>query len=179
MSLDALDSQIEDIRARASEIHAFHSRESSGIDRDPNLTDAGKAEMKKTKTAETRSLLNGLRDQEKTLVASKVSDLQRQLDAKVGSTSTDIIAFRDAQERAERIDAAEDAERVMARALRNDDTTLAHAVFRRGIDHGWRGVVEQFTSAKPDSATAANDLTVLKRFQDDGLNRAMTYGLIS
>ena len=122
-----------------------------------------------------KSRANTLREKEVQLVKNHLRGLQTQLDAKVGSGATVLIAFCNAQERAERVDDKEDASRLMGLALRSNDRTLAHALFRRAIDQRWSGVVEQFTGGYPESATAAKEIQILDEHLENSWRRTMAY----
>ncbi|MDQ1130244.1 hypothetical protein [Microbacterium sp. SORGH_AS_0888] len=49
----------------------------------------------------------------------------------------DIIAIRDAHDRAERITTSAEAERILERALRTNDTSLAYAVLHQAAERSW------------------------------------------
>ncbi|MCX2796817.1 hypothetical protein [Curtobacterium flaccumfaciens] len=63
----------------------------------------------------------------------------------------------------------------MGLALRSNDRTLAHALFRKAIDQRWSGVVEQFTAEHPDSATAAKEIQTLDEHLKNSWRRTMAY----
>lgn len=179
MSLTYLDTQLDELRAEAKQLNDRFARTRAEIERDPNLSAEGKKIEIDQWRESTKASLNGLRDRELKLVDDKIGELERQLDAKVGHTSSDLIAFRDAQDRAEKLNNPEDAERVLARAIRTDDKSLAHAVFRRALDSRWGTVIKQFEQANPQLATVANDLNTLEQFRAPSIQRAMIYGLLS
>ncbi|TDW50459.1 hypothetical protein EDF52_10320 [Curtobacterium sp. PhB42] len=178
MSLDALETQIESIREQAHSVQGSTAQRTREIEADINWSAEGKRQAIDDQRAVAGERLKELRDKELTLIKGHLRSLETKLDAKVGSGATDIIAFRDAQERAERIDDADTAARSIAQALRNNDKTLAHAVFRKSIQHGWTGAVNEFTAENPDSAEAARDISRLEEnLRSGGFVRAAHYML--
>lgn len=175
MSLDALDTQLDNLREQASNLQRSTQQEKRNIAADPSLSEDGKRQQTEEVISTAKSRANTLREKEVQLVKNHLRGLQTQLDAKVGSGATDLIAFRDAQERAERVDDKEDASRLMGLALRSNDRTLAHALFRKAIDQRWSGVVEQFTAEHPDSATAAKEIQILDEHLKNSWRRTMAY----
>ncbi|MCC8909464.1 hypothetical protein [Curtobacterium sp. GD1] len=176
MSLEALDAQLEGLRSQAAGIQQDFNRTAKQIDADPNLTDEGKRNERKRFGTEAQERTAALRDKELSLIKGHIRTLETKLDAKIGYGATDLIAFRDAQERAERIESAEAADRSMSQALRSNDRTLAHAVFRKAMEKGWRSTVDQFAQENPESAAAAKDISVLEdNLRNGGLARGMSY----
>ncbi|KEP72893.1 hypothetical protein HR12_23490 [Microbacterium sp. SUBG005] len=68
---------------------------------------------------------------------------------------------------------------MLKRALRNNDTSLAHAVFRRAIDAGWTTVTDAFIAEKPELSDVVRDLHNLKEIKQNSLVRTMNYGLLA
>lgn len=175
MSLDYLNTQVDGYRAEADRVQSHWGKTVKEIDSDASLSAEGKKNEKAQWAESTRTKLKELRGKEEAAIDMKIRDLERQLDSKVGSTASDIIAFRDAQDRAERLDDKEEALRVLSRAIRNDDTTLAHAVFRRGLDANWREVTAMFGNEYPDKKTTVGDLAYLKAAKGNSFARSMPY----
>jgi len=175
MSIKYVDGQIDLIRAQASSVQVAHGRSIAAINSDPTLSPEGKRVQLAENGERVKAQLQDLKAKEMQLVDDEILRLERMLDAKAGSTSSDIIAFRDAQDRAERISDSDEATRILSRADRTGDMALAHAVFRRAIDSGWKSTVQAFAQANPDLAEAANDLTTWKRFREPDMNRALAY----
>lgn len=175
MSLDALEAQIEGLREQATRIQQSTQQEKKNIAADTTLSAEGKQHQTAEATSNARTRAAALRDKEVQLVKDRIRILETQLDAKAGSGATDLIAFRDAQERAARVEEKEDAARLMGLALRSNDRTLAHAIFRKSIDKGWRGVIQQFTDENPQSAEAARDIEILDQHLKNSWRRTMAY----
>jgi len=178
MALAFLESQIEEVRAKAESAHASHESRRREIDRDPTYSESYKQQLHSENVERTRANLSAFRAQEDQLIDNRVKELERTLDSAMGNTAADIIAFRDAQDRAERLTERDEAERVLARALRNDDKSLAHAVFRRALDAGWTTVIDQFTRDNPTITDTVSDLRRLKSAQQmESMQRTMRYSM--
>ncbi|WJL95881.1 hypothetical protein QSU92_01245 [Microbacterium sp. ET2] len=178
MSLDALEKQLDEIRDRAEREKNSHWGRIKQIDADAELSDEGKKAQRDRFAESARERLRALRAEEEARVDAKISELERRLDGATGTSSTDVIAFRDAQDRAERLDDADDAKRMLDRALRSNDKSLAFAIFRRALDANWRGLVADFTTAQPQVAGVAQDLEVLYRHRANTMARTLVYGLL-
>ena len=175
MTVEILSSQVDSIRAEAARTSASYTSQARSIDADTSLSAEGKAAAKVEVNAAAKEQLRALRQKENDAINMKVRDLEKQLDSKMGSTASDIIAFRDAQDRAERFEKPEDAVRALERAIRTDDTALAHAIFRRGIESGWRDVIATFGNEYPDKKPIVGDLAYLREAQTNTLGRGMNY----
>jgi len=175
MSVTYVDGLIDKVRAEASQTQTDHGGAIAAINADTSLSAEGKRLRLSEQNDAVKAHLQSLKAKEMQLVDDEILRLERLLDAKAGSSSSDIIAFRDAQDRAERISDADEGTRVLERAERTGDKTLAHAVFRKAIDSGWTATVQTFSQANPDLAEAAKDLSTWKRFRAPDMNRALAY----
>ena len=175
MPLDILNSQVDSIRSEAASALDSHSRQIKAIETDVSLSAEGKTERKRAVNESAKESMRRLRQKENDAINMKVRDLERVLDSKVGNTASDIIAFRDAQDRAERFENADDAVKALERAIRTDDTVLAHAIFRRGIDSNWRSVLASFGNSYPDKKDLVGELAYLREAQTNTFGRGMHY----
>lgn len=175
MSLDIFEREVDRVRADVANAHRAHTNRTQEIDADANLTPEGKAAAKRD--AEERYLpkLADLREQEKKLIKDAINRRRAEIESPAGVTPDSIIAFRDAQDRAERIKDAEEANRVLERSLRQNDTSLAHAIFRVGVERRYRNVINTFTAEKPEIRAAVDEIATLEQFRDDFLERTLAY----
>lgn len=167
--------QIKAIRDKASQFSREHSRAVDAINTDPGLSDVGRkeriAELEQTRRTQRRALM----EQEKEIITNKITALERRLDGFVGYSESNIIAFRDAQDRAEAIKDADKAAKVMDRALRTNDRTLSHAVYRTAVENGWGEARRAFAKENPTVASLVNDVARLTQLRDESFNRAVAY----
>ena len=152
-----------------------HSRAVQNINSDPGLSEQGKKErideLERDRDAQRKAGIAA----EKEIIKNKISEIERRLDGYVGYTSDNIMAFRDAQDRAENISDAEKAATVMARALRTNDRTLAHAVFRRAVENRWEEARRAFANENPTVAQLVGDIQKLNALHENSFNRAVAY----
>lgn len=167
--------QIKAIRDRANQSSREHSRALDAINNDPGLSDLGKKERIDELDQARRAQRHTWMEQEKEIVTNKITALERRLDGFVGYSESNIIAFRDAQDRADAIKDAEKAAKVMERALRTNDRTLSHAVYRKAVENGWADARRAFAKENPAVASLVNDVDRLTRLRDESFNRAVAY----
>lgn len=176
MTLDNLEAQIQSNRDSAEREQNSTAARIREIDNDPTLSDEGKRRESEQFRAYAKTKLKEYRAKEEGLINNKITELERQLDAITGNSSSDIIAFRDAQDRAENLEDADAAEKVIARALRTNDRTLAHAVFRRALAARWNNVTQIFERENPEAKVVASDLAKLLHARDeDSFERTLIY----
>jgi hypothetical protein len=175
MSVAYVDSQLDAIRTEAKKVQESHSRTIAEISVDPKPSNQGKqAEMAQWKAA-LKVQNDTFRNKELAIVDAAIVDRERQIDSKMGSTASDIIAFRDAQDRADRIENADEAQRVIERALRTNDSSLAGAVFRRSLSARWKAPIDTLTAVRPELAEAVEDLNTFTSFRDNKMARTVFY----
>lgn len=166
-------SKIKPLRDTAKQASKAHSAELREIQNDQQLSDQGRteriAEVEATYKSQRRSAINN----ETEIIDTKISELERRLDGYVGYSSSDIIAYRDAQDRAEAVDSADRATTLMNRALRSNDRTLAHALFRVSVEKQYTEARQAFAKENPTVATLVNDVQKLRTLRNQfgrGLN---------
>ncbi|MFL1999503.1 hypothetical protein [Microbacterium sp. A1-JK] len=175
MSLDIFEREVDRVRADVATAHRAHANTTADIDADANLSPEGKTAAKKKAEETYLPKLAELREQEKKLIKDAISRRRAEIESPAGATPDSIIAFRDAQDRAERIKDADEANRVLERSLRQNDTSLAHAIFRVGVERRYQNVISTFTAEKPEVRTAVDEIATLERFRDDFLERTLAY----
>ncbi|MEN0023234.1 MAG: hypothetical protein AAGC61_08120 [Microbacterium sp.] len=167
--------KIQELRNIAKQASNIHGRNLDAINHDDGLSDQGKKDRIADLEASRKVSRTEAIKQEKKVITDKITALERRLDGYVGYSSDNIMAFRDAQDRAEAIDDADRAATVMARALRTGDKTLAHALYRRAVDNRWAEARSAFAQDNPTVAALVNDVHLLQKLHDDSFNRAVAY----
>ncbi|GAA1250071.1 hypothetical protein JOF42_002347 [Microbacterium phyllosphaerae] len=180
MALDALKTEIDGYRAKAiaeiSQYRELHDK----LKTDPSLTPLGKQEVLADAHRLVTESVAKIQKQEETAIATKAESLQRSLVARIGTSGGDLVAMRDAEERADRLEDDKDAMRTIERAIRSDDRPLAHAVIRKANESGWADVVNKAAEAYPSAGEAIRDAAALHRYTTDireGFVRAATYSV--
>lgn len=166
MSLAQLETQIDDLRAQAARLYAKGNRTTNLLDTDPTLSDVGKQKARETEQSQINAKIRELRKQETELIAAKQQSLEKRLFGLSSVTSSDpnqIIAYRDAQDRAAKLTTAAEAQEAFASAIRSDDKTLAAAVLARALEANWHSIIAEYTKRNP---TAREDLDDLAKIQE-------------
>lgn len=181
MSLAYLDQQLDAIREKAEELRRNVSASRSAINADKTLSQIGKDALLEDITDRAQTTSTELRNQEDKLTNDKRASLERTISGPVGSDSASIISYRDAQDRADKLETQGEAERLMNRALASGDKSLASAVAQAALANGWSKVYEPYAAQNPTIATAVEDLGKLNHyFNDSGMSlmRTMAYHVV-
>ncbi|MCA2253865.1 hypothetical protein JF710_11860 [Mycobacterium intracellulare] len=168
MSLAKLESQIEDLRAQAEGIQKRWARTRDNITKDNTLTDIGKKQKLDAEREQVSAKLSQLRAKESELIAAEKQSLDKSLFGLgvVDSTYTDkIMSYRDAHERAARLARHNDAEELLASAIRSDDKILAAAVLAKALTHEWRSVIAEYLKYNPRAGDDLADLATLQSYR--------------
>jgi hypothetical protein len=179
MSLAQLESQIDDLRKQAERIQGRWASVTDRLDADSTLTDSGKRAKLDDEHAQVSAKLSDLRRQEKELIAAKKASLEKRLFGLSTLTSDpgQIIAYRDAQDRAARLTDANTAREVFASAIRSDDKTLAAAVLSRALDNGWNSIVADYIEQNRSASEQLDDLAKLQQY--DSFGASLSYATLS
>ena len=178
MSLKYVEDKIDAIRERSNATRARAQAQRAAIMSDSRLSSEGKAEAIEALREPTNATISALRLEEDKLINDKIVELERTVVGTVGSDPAAVINYRDAQDRAERLTSAVEADLLMTRALRSDDKTLAAAVARVSMERNFKGVADAFAAENPSLIEATRDLSALEGFRSDvgrSFERAMIY----
>ena len=176
-TFDDAAQKVFDLRKRAAQVQKDFAAREKEITGDELLSDEGKRRDGEENYLAAKSQLENLKEQEMTALGDALKSMERRLDGHIGYGSADLIAFRDAHDRAESLDDPEAASRMLGRALRSNDTTLALALFQRALDQGWRSVAKQFAAKNPDLAEVAQDVEKARKALSPNFDRALAYAL--
>jgi len=172
--VETLKRNIDELRARADSLQSLYAHDRRIFEEDPNLSDIGRREKLDSLKSEITRGLRTLMDEENRLIDEEIVRVERRIHSARGSQTVDLIAARDADERASRLSNADEAAPMLHRALRSDDTVLAVAVARRGVDEGWYSVVRMLEGERPELAKPFKELSKLIQLRDQFL-RVMHY----
>ncbi|MFL0294217.1 hypothetical protein ACJH6J_24700 [Mycobacterium sp. SMC-18] len=178
MSLAQLKSQIEDLRAQAATAYSRGIRTTDLLDADDTLSDVGKQKARDTEREQVNAKIRDLRKKETELIAAKKQSLERRLFGLGPVASGDpnqIIAYRDAQDRAARLTDHDDAQAAFAAAMRSDDRTLAAAILARALDAGWNRIVNEYVEQNPTAGEDLNDLADINQYSSFDATLSYSY----
>lgn len=167
MSLAQLESQIDDLRAEAERLQKRWARTSDSWTNDNTLSDIGKRAKLDSEHAQVSARLRDLRKKETELIAAKKQSLEKRLFGLSTVTSSDpsqIVLYRDAQDRAARLTDSDEAAEAFAAARRSDDKTLAAAILARALDAGWSSIVAEYVKQHPTASEDLDDLAKIQQY---------------
>ena len=153
-----LDTTINNLRAQATTIRENYGHVVQDTLKNATLSTVGKKQAIQKELDAITTKLNHLRDQEDAAFNAELERIERSLNTMSGiGIGSDIIAFRDAQDRAESIDNGNDALTIMKRAISSGDKTLATAIATRAVERAfidlpWEAVVNAYAEAHPSTA---------------------------
>lgn len=167
MSLVYLESQIADIRKRAEQVRNQYERAVRDVNNDTSLSDSGKRERISELHNAAKEKMQNLRQSETKLVEDYKQQLARELFGLSPATSSnpnEIIAYRDAQDRASRITSGDEAEQLLKTAELSDDKSLISAILARAFTEGWISIIDKYTADRPLAASKMRDLKQLQKY---------------
>ncbi|WP_261165759.1 hypothetical protein [Microbacterium sp. Marseille-Q6965] len=178
MSLEHISAKIDQLREQANTEHRQFLDFKAGVESDTRYTSTAKSELIDEERTRLRTRMADLQEQELNVVRERIDALNKSLHRADGSSGADIIALRDAEERADRVENDNEAYRLLERAIHAGDRSLAYAVLRRAVGTGWTRVVDRAAESYPRAVEYINELNELHGFLD-GFNaqfvRSMTY----
>lgn len=175
-----LDAELTPIREEAEQTKARYLSNRSAIEGDPLLSEEGRKQQIDELRASTRTNMSALRAQEDRKVKESISFLERLAFGSPASTlqQSDIIGFRDAQDRAERLEDSKDAAARLAIAERSRDKNLADAIVRVAVARGWTEVLKAHGAEHPETAGYLQAISDIQRFQANTWARTVAYAVL-
>lgn len=172
MSLESMESEIADIRAKAADLNNDYARTQAEISADTSLTETGKADALAPFHEQLKTSVAALSQQEKVIVKNKREALERSLYGTTGYTS-DVSGFPEAQLIAVRLNDDDEAHAMYVNAIRSDDHVLARAIFQQAqAGKGWDKVTREHLTRNPTVKTTLADLEVIRRHEQSGGDEA-------
>lgn len=165
-ALETLTAKIENLRGQAEKLRNAYQTSIQNINDDPNLSAAGRlASLQNVQRPDDK--MQSLLAQEQDALTSTADQLVRKLGGTPGPSAQDIIAWRDAQDRAAQVTDPAEAQDAMTTALTRGDTQLAQAHLHQAMNQGFNGAMEAYVAANPDATQDVNDLHAIRRYQND------------
>jgi hypothetical protein len=175
MTFEYLKSEISNYRTEAKATQKQAENYRISVQNDPKLSDEYKNEEIQRAGVTFKQKLAALKDGEMVAIQSRKDALVRDL---FGYTTTDpsnIIAYRDAQDRAERLENQTAALTVLTRAQQSGDKSLASAVLLRAFDAGWDQVALAYGKDNPGTIDKLHELNAVNSMTQSNMQRAMDY----
>ncbi|MFI7452329.1 hypothetical protein ACIBQX_32880 [Nonomuraea sp. NPDC049714] len=136
---------------------------------DRDLSEHGKRKALARAYRETQTAVGALRDGAQQETGRRRAELEKKLFRAAGSDGMSTMAYRDALDRASQLKNVQDAQRMMRRAIRHGDDSLARAIFSTALDRvgnplerTWASVIDDFVdNAKPELRNDVNEYNSL------------------
>jgi hypothetical protein len=172
-----------DIAEKAVGIHQNLSNTVARIREDKRLTpEAKRADITQAYNSAKEAMQSVQADLQQQQEAIKTDRVFRRVFGNSSATGADIIAARDADDRASRLESADEAASALARAEKNQDASLARAIALRAYQEakspfarGWAEVLSSYSGSRPG---AAEDVAELARLSSDSLEKSMARGFV-
>lgn len=167
MSFATLTAKIDALRQKAEAIRVRNADLAAGLNNDQNLSLQGRQAQAAESLTSARNEMTALQAEEDQLIAAEIKSLTQSLAGSASGTSSDVINFRDAQDRAARLADAREARDAMARALTLDDQVLAQAILHRSFQDLFNEPIELYLAQFPQKRQVAEDLYRVHKFAQD------------
>ncbi|AOD21316.1 hypothetical protein IM25_06510 [Rhodococcus sp. p52] len=166
---------MEDLRVQAEKIQASFARALEEIRSDRMLSDEGKKSRIRDLYISSKSKMDKLKTQTEQDEANRITTLQRRLFGTVGTSAQDVIAQRDANDRAASLTSEEEALAMMQSAITFQDRMLQRAILRRAFEAGaelnpfngrpqhWLDVINAYVDEHPTTEDDLRELLELSK----------------
>lgn len=169
MALDKLNDTINGLRDAGTAAIDNHRRRMESIRTDRSLSAEGRAAQLARNLVETKKILTELQKKETDALTTHRSELERKIFGQYSKDPSSLIAYRDAQDRASRLN-REDRDKaldMLRTAHISGDDTLAAALVGRAMQIGWPEIVDQYRANNPAGGGTLTDLNNIIHFQED------------
>lgn len=170
-----LQKTIESYRSSAADLMDRYGRDQADIAADANLTEVGKREELEPLHAEVTAKVRALLAEEKAAVVRKRETLEKLVFGITASNTTDIVAYRDAQDRAAALTDHEEAWSKYTSALRSDDKILAQAILGQALERAWTRIINDYCDRNPSTREALEDLKALNAYSNNTFGVSVHY----
>lgn len=177
-TLEQFNAKLASIHDRATAVTSSYGRQREEIRSESGRTD----EWKHTETATARdrcqAKLRELRDKEQQLIDQTVGELESSMFGLAAwASKDDTMSFRDATDRAGRIDVKDETGglRAMRQAILANDSTMQKALFVRAHECDWADVLALYFKERPHVEREYRTLAEVQRVERDDVTRHYRY----
>lgn len=172
MSRTTLNATIDRLREEVLEEQNAHRASGDAIRADRTLSAEGKQQQIAAAYLKHKARLDAMLEQEKTAIANERQTLERGIFGTVTNDPTTLIAYRDAQDRAQQLgqDDLDRATDMLKSAVLSSDATLAAAVLSRALAFSafgggpWQQVVDDYAAQYPTKGAALHELQAIEHY---------------
>lgn len=138
---------------------------------DATLSELGKTQMIARAWTNTRAEIARLEQLDFDTTVKRYNDLERQVFGTSATSGADAVSFRDASDRADKLDNADTAMRALGNAELSGDNVLAKAVILRAWQANWTAVVDRYAVNHPTVTDKLAELAGLRKTLDSRASR--------
>ncbi|MFI6767264.1 hypothetical protein [Streptomyces sp. NPDC050355] len=143
-------------------IQENYARQLARIEGSKVYSDHAKRVMAAKVYKQAQDALNQLRDAEVSQLRTRRSSLQRRMFGAHGDQDPNtVVARRDANDRAGKLEDPREAKAALQRAEMEGDATMAQAIATRAAQNGWGDVLADYTATRPGFTAAAEEFNSL------------------
>lgn len=149
---------------KAESLIAAFGRETTAIRNDQRFTDAEKRRRLAAAYLQTKTETESLKTAEAKDRSDRIQALRRRIYGRFDTTQgSDVIALRDAQERASALTSEDQARalELLNRANLNNDQSMTRALLMRAYEVQWVDVLNQYTAHNPSTERDIDELWTL------------------
>ena len=177
---DAIRSSSNDIGAAVAStpnrqkivaLRAAYNAALADIRGDASLSELGKTQMIARAWTNTRAEIARLSQLDFDAQVKRYNDVERQVFGPAATSGADAVSFRDAVDRADRLENPDAALKALGNAELSGDQVLAKAVVMRAWQADWSTVVDQYAVNHPTVTDKLAELSALRQSLDGRASR--------
>ncbi|WP_052765203.1 hypothetical protein [Mycolicibacterium obuense] len=154
-------------RQQITQLQTAYRQALDDIRGDASLSELGKQQLIARAWTNTRAELSRLQQLDFDTQVARYNTLERTVfGTAASSTGADAVSFRDAVDRAAKLENAESAMRLLGTSELSGDTVLARAVLMRAWEAGWNDVVESYACNHATVSDKLAELVALRQSLD-------------
>ncbi|MAS06195.1 MAG: hypothetical protein CL534_16145 [Ahrensia sp.] len=158
-------------RQKIIELRAAYNNALADVRGDASLSELGRTQMIARAWTNTRAEIARLEQLDFDTNVKRYNDIERQVFGTAATSGADAVSFRDATDRADKLDTAEAAMKALGNAELSGDTILAKAVVMRAWQADWGQVVDQYAVTHPTVTDKLAELGALRQTLDGRVSR--------
>ena len=158
-------------RQQIIDLRAAYNRALDDVRGDASLSELGKTQMIARAWTNTRAEIARLEQLDFDTTVKRYNDIERQVFGTAATSGADAVSFRDATDRADKLDSPEAAARALGNAELSGDAILAKAVVMRAWQAGWDAVVDRYAVNHPTVTDKLTELAALRQHLDSRVSR--------
>ncbi|WP_053387828.1 hypothetical protein [Leucobacter japonicus] len=171
---EQIQAQLSTFRESAHGHRGRFREDSELIKQNDRLSTTGKTDEITSARDKTNAALDSLKQKESEFMAGKRESLRKELfSIGYAPTASDLMAFRDANDRVSRLDVGDDSKALTMyqQAQEVGDKTLVTALVSRAYDTGFDGVLNAHAERSPYDRERIEALAYIDRFEGDLRNQ--------